>query len=528
MDTLYRRAAAFVLHPVVHGMMVVLIFHVTDTYATDQSRTILLVDDRAVLYRSGTERVLNRPERCPANPVLKPTKPWEVAIGWTSIIRNPQSGRYQLWYQAFAGNRAQQRSRRCVVCYAESDDGTDFTKPSLGQFDFNGIQETNIVLVANGGASDRYGCAVVFDPRDPDPALRYKMAYNDFARIDGKERPGLCVAFSPDGIHWKKHPVAPVQSTSYGDHGVPVPFVDRTDRPWDLPLTMADAVDIFFDSRRKAFVFYGKMWIDGPDGGMYFKHGMGRTESQDFINWTRPQLVSTPNDLDPPHVEFHTSPTFLYHDYYFCLNQILDRGTAGGVIDIELMLSHDGLRWQRPFQKPFFISREKGNAFDSGSIFTNSTPVVLQDEIRFYYGAYSQGATGADDHTHISGVGFVSIQRDRFAGIRTRKRTTGGTLRHDFQHVGQVTLKPVDVSSFRSMTINAEATDGTVRVEVLRDDGRRIHGFSLQDAIEIQGDSLRHVVRWKNHQFHDLPADRYLFRLHLKKATVFSVTMMAH
>ena len=39
----------------------------------------------------------------------------------------------------------------------------------------------------------------------------YKMGYFDFTPDgEGADRPGLCVAFSPDGIHWAKHPRAPL------------------------------------------------------------------------------------------------------------------------------------------------------------------------------------------------------------------------------------------------------------------------------------------------------------------------------
>ena len=73
---------------------------------------------------------------------------------------------------------------------------------------------------------------------------------------------------------------------------------------------MSDAVDVLYDPRRKVFALYGKRWIDGPDGGMYWKHGMGRAESKDFVNWTTPQLLCVPDELDPSHVEFRTSPVF--------------------------------------------------------------------------------------------------------------------------------------------------------------------------------------------------------------------------
>ena len=55
-----------------------------------------------------------------------------------------------------------------------------------------------------------YANSVIIDPREKDPDRRYKMAYSDFAQDGKNEHPGLCVAFSPDGIHWTKHPQAPL------------------------------------------------------------------------------------------------------------------------------------------------------------------------------------------------------------------------------------------------------------------------------------------------------------------------------
>src|ERR1700722_904559 len=137
--------------------------------ASAAEHTILMVDDNDVLYRSGTKRVLYPLTRSPANPIIKGgVYPWETAIAWMSIYRNPATGKYQLWYQAFAGDAARDKPRRCVVSYAESDDGIKFTRPNLGLFDFDGIKDTSIGLRANGGTSDRYGASVVVDPGEHD------------------------------------------------------------------------------------------------------------------------------------------------------------------------------------------------------------------------------------------------------------------------------------------------------------------------------------------------------------------------
>jgi len=507
--------------------------------AVAKGRTLLFVDDHDVLYRAGTERILLPLTRHPDNPVVAETKPWELAIGWTSIHRDPRSGKYQLWYQAHAGKRAKQKTHETVVCFAESSDGVRFVKPDLGLFSFNDIEQTNIVLIGNGGHGDRYCCSVLMDEREQNPARRYKLAYYDWSPIDGQEYAGLHVAFSPDGMHWTKHPGGPLNRTAYGGRGHQPPYADegayiesrdsrgQVRKAWPFPLTMSDACDVLYDPRREKFAIYGKVWIQGPDGGLAWKHAMGRIESADFLAWSKPELLLAPDDLDPPHVEFHTSPVFFYRDRYFSLNQILHRA-AGGRIDIELMLSHDGVRWERPFRQQFFLPHGSAGQFDSRSVFTNSTPVILQDEIRFYYGAYSQGAIGGgqslESGDQLSGVGLVTLPLDRFAGIRPVAKSDQPTLRRPLEHIGQVTLKPLDLAGCQAVSLNADASHGAVRVELLNDEGYRVRGFSKDDALPIQGDSLRHPVAWKERQLEQLPAGRYQLRLHLDHATAYAVS----
>ncbi len=82
--------------------------------------------------------------------------------------------------------RKEDKRLKCVVCYATSDDGLAWTKPNLGLFPFFETKETNIVLIGagddeQGGYGDRYCNSVLVDPRETDPARRYKMAYYDWA-----------------------------------------------------------------------------------------------------------------------------------------------------------------------------------------------------------------------------------------------------------------------------------------------------------------------------------------------------------
>jgi hypothetical protein len=489
--------------------------------------TILLADETSILYRSGTERIATSFKRYKDNPVIKQDHPWEDAIGWSSIYRNTETGKYQLWYQGYAKDQVEERTQDHPVCYAESDDGIHFEKPMFDLFPIKGSPKNNIVMLGNGGYSYRYGCWIVVDTDSEDISRRYKMSYFDFSGEEENENPGLHVAFSPDGIHWTKHPEGPLSLMGHGrgKYAPTLPFEDDNSNPWLRPLTASDAVDCIYDPVREVYAIYGKMWIDGPDGNMYWKHAMGRIESKDFINWSQPELLIAPDENDPPSVEFHAAPAFYYQGYYFSPLQILNRAVGGGVIDIELAISKDGKSWQRPFQNQFVLERGKEGTFDSGSIFTNASPVILDDEIRFYYGGYSGGATNPADRGKLTGIGMASIPKDRFTGIRPVPISDQPTLREPLEYRGQITLKPLDLTGAQEITLNADASLGSIQVELLNASGYRIRGYSQEDAISLSGDSFHHSIKWKDHALRDLPAGSYHLRIHLERATVYAITL---
>ena len=477
-------------------------------------RTLLFVDDYHVLYRSGTHLRVHPLKKYANNPVLPGrVKPWEVAIAWSAAYRDPESGVYKLWYQAFSGKVSQDRAKACVVCYAESKDGIEWNRPALNLFSYNGIRDTNIVLIGNGGHSFNYGASVVVTPHDPHKSRRYKMAYFDWSKQNGQEYPGLSVAFSGDGIHWRKHPEAPLLRAAYGHYGETLPYSGEAGRPWSVPLSVSDALETMYNPKRRLYEIYTKMWIDRPDGGMFWKHAMGRTVSADFIHWSKPEMILAPDDLDPPWLEFHASPVFYYNDCYFALLQILHREVRGGIIDIELATSRDGESWARPFRQEFFLKRGQGNQFDSGSMFLDNTVVYLEDELRFYYGAYSGGATGGDDYSFNSGIGLATLERDRFASIAP------------LEHIGQITLKPLDLTGVKECSINGDAASGAIRVEVLDAEGRRVHGFTREDASPLTGDRPAMPASWKGRTLSALTPGRYMLRLHLENAEVFALSL---
>ena len=464
----------------------------------EQDGLILLVDDEHVLYRPGTKRVLHPVSRSPANPMLLDSQPWEETIGYCSVHRDAVSGKYQLWYQAY-------RRQGTHLCYATSDDGLRWTRPRLGIVELDGSKENNIVL-----ADPDYGASVVYDAEATDPQRRYKFAY--FKR-------GMAIAFSPDGVHWNVHARKAFDKYAGGKPGQP-PFVGEGPAHY-LPLTISDVIDVSRDPVRNCWMAYTKTWLDGPQGEMFWRRAVVRSDSPDFLNWSRPELVSWPDELDEfstlargrlrdgetagggsRGIHIHGGPTFYYGGVYFSLLQVIDSAHTG-LMPTELAISRDGYHLSRPFRDTWFIPVDGGDAFDSGAIWTNATPVFTADEIRFYYGAYS-GNWKQGLIQKPTGVGLATIPRDRFAGL-----TPIGER-------GQVTLTPASWKALESLSINADCNAGSVRAEVLDGHGFRIRGFTRDDVEPIRGDSLRHVAGWKQSRLADLPPGAYALRLHLE------------
>ncbi|MBL4575650.1 MAG: hypothetical protein JKY51_06080 [Opitutaceae bacterium] len=120
---------------------------------------------------------------------------------------------------------------------------------------------------------------------------------------------------------------------------------------------------------------------------------------------------------------------------------------------------------------------------------------------------------------------MASIPKDRFTGIRPLPLSDQPTLRQPLEHRGQITLKPIDLTKIQTITLNADASEGSIQVELLDTSGYRVRGYSQDEAIVLSGDSLHHSIRWKNHTLNNLPEGAYMLRIHLDHAIAYALTL---
>ena len=235
---------------------------------------------------------MNQPTKYVGNPLIRSPELWEKGVNiYGTVMYDADEDIYKMWYQGYGIEPA---GMGFVVCYATSRDGIFWEKPNLGLIEFKGSKKDNIVLL------DACNPAVIKDSQEKDPNRLYKaLFYEHF-------NPPFSVAFSPDGIHWTKYKGNPVL-TGTGDVHTLLGWEENYGRyvayprPWGMEVTGGP--------------------VSTEDGKLTGKliRVISRSTSEDFIKWSKPEVVLKPDENDPPNLEFYGMPVFKYQGVYFGL-----------------------------------------------------------------------------------------------------------------------------------------------------------------------------------------------------------------
>jgi len=449
------------------------------------TRKQLFVDDYVIATTDNVHRVLNQPIKHAANPVIQLEPPQkvggeELVIVSGGVIFDKQEELFKMWYEA--ANYAWTHN---YVGYATSKNGLHWDLPDLGVID-HPLGYGNLVFDRGAG---EMAPGVFKDPVAKDPQRLYKMIYNSDS--------GVGIAFSPDGIHWtpvkdiRVHPVS------------------------DSPNS------VLWDPRLKKYVAhtrYNESDLEVPNSNRQVRH----SESDDFLNWTSPGVIMKADEKDPIESrQFYNMEWMPYGDVYFGFISVYhvlrsDEGRSGNSpsydkLDVQLTFSRDGRTWRRAGDRQVFIPNSPNPGdFDWAMIYCFQHPIVVGDEIWFYYAGFS-GLHWATRRQEWQGgaVGLARLRLDGFISI-----DPGGR--------GTVTTKPLKMSGDR-LVVNANATHSSVQVEILGADGEPMEGYGIDQADPITGDSVRHVATWNGKSdVSALQGHPIALRFHLDRCKLFS------
>jgi hypothetical protein len=450
----------------------------------------LVVDDLLIHSMEGVERRLHPGRKLP-EPVLVADQPWEGVRVYVygTIIYDAADGIFKMWYLARMGPGFEHRCpgllrQGDVILYATSPDGIKWEKPHLGLTEFDGSKDNNIVLI-------NFHSPTIFVDDDAPPEERYRfLAWNN---EDGEER-GYWAAHSSDGLRWVEYPGNPV---------IPVEEVIET-----MTVTRHPETKEFFGyHRRWAKTEGAKRFGDYRD----LRRGIAVTRSWDFASWSAPSMILIPDQEDDVWARnpdergefynlsgFHYGSQFLGFLPVFRIKSVTPRASEGtaaralganlspwdGPIEAQLVHSRDGLQWNRFEDRSPIIPRGQEDSFDAGMIIAVADrPIIVGDEVWVYYTGFNT-THGGTMPPKQGALGRAAWRLDGFVSLLAGSEG------------GVVETVPVRLEGNR-LVLNADASKGSLEVELLSEDGVPLPGYTRPDCETITSDGVRQTVRWK-------------------------------
>lgn len=404
-------------------------------------------------------------------PWLVADQPWESTINWLTILH--EDGRFRCWYESFlpkedAGTVHQvfdtEREMKVggsVLCYAESEDGVHWEKPSLNICSFRGATDNNIV--------SPYGNSTAVFRDDSAPAAERYKCFHWSELADASEngtagsKYGLYGAVSPDGYRW-------------------------TLLPDPLFRYFHDTQNVgCWDPDSKKYIAY----LRGHFGG----RAISRSETDDFRHWPAAEILLCPGAQDEPSADYYTNGFTWYPGdpslkFFFCAVY----HHHSDLVDVRLAVSHDGKAFNWVSQDPIIEIGNPG-AWDSGSIYACPNLVHLPDgglalpyhgnemtHNEFYPAFYEEYPEGR------SGYAWATWEDGRLAGIEASDH-------------GEFFTKPAPFEADH-IEINARTTKvGRIDVAVWEAISgfcsRPLDGYTFEDHIPFTGDTTWTSCRWK-------------------------------
>jgi len=202
------------------------------------------------------------------------------------------------------------------------------------------------------------------------------------------------------------------------------------------------------------------------------------------------------------HTETYEVIPLIYEGFYFGLPIRFDVSGRGarnvdGPTDICLIASRekrgeDG--WLRPGGTEAWPILERGRwgEWDCTQLYGPNSVLVVDDQIVLYYCA---GAFGHEPEGSRSDAGGKNVYRTAI-GRATLRLDGLISLRAGEDEVA-ITTRPLVFEGGR-LEVNVCCGEGSLRVELLDEQGKVVPGFSRDDCKPFCGDELRFVVAWQN------------------------------
>jgi hypothetical protein len=431
----------------------------------------LLVDDFLVAATT-LRRTFHQAVYHPANPVLRPDRPWERAgadptamVFSDGVWYDPRDRLFKLWYMG---------GHTRATCLATSRDGLRWDKPARDV-----RAGTNVV---HPGGRD--SATVWLDLGERDPRRRFKL----FRSHGGRGGWALSLHFSADGVHWD-------------DAGRSGPCGDRTTAFYN-PFRRVWVYSVRTDDRTLGRT---RGYCEGAD-----VLAAARWRPADVVPWVgADRLDPARDDLRTP-CQLYNLDAVAYESLLLGLfsiwrGQPRDRPKPNEVL---AGFSRDGFHWDRPGRRPLLPVSERPGDWNWGNVQSAGGGCLVVGDRLYFYCSGRAGVRGSP-RSGVCVTGLATLRRDGFASLDAGP--DGGTL----------TTRPVRFRG-RHLFVNVEAPRGELRAEVLDADSNVLAPFTLAGCTAVRGNGTCRPVRWPGADLARLAGRPVRFRFTLRDGKLYA------
>ncbi|MEN9938243.1 MAG: hypothetical protein RLZZ387_4822 [Chloroflexota bacterium] len=286
-------------------------------------------------------QIASHPPAIDPSPLLVAEHPWESFVNVYCTLFEDE-GRMRLYYEPHVTKEdGATDDLKAMLAYAESSDGITWTKPRVGKLSFRGSTDNNLVFGLEPALGRGAHGATVFKDASAPPDARYKLIH--MGREEGRYR--VFGAVSPDGLSWT---------------ALREPLLDGY---------ISDTQTVVrFDERKGRYVGYFRGWTHQAHApGVHGRRAISYAETDDFGRWPTPEIIVAPEAYDPPDVDIYTNSYvpwpgtadahLMFPAYYL---------RAKDILEVHLLTSRDGVRWERPWRTPLIGAGEPGSGREGG------------------------------------------------------------------------------------------------------------------------------------------------------------------
>ena len=437
----------------------------------------LFIDDFWVERSEGVTRALHSPIRREA--AIPMDKPWEDDL-LSYMVTFWDEDRYRAWYRVGKGR---------ATGYAESTDGIQWEKPTLGIVDFNGSKENNLIWNGPGGNMSVF--------RDPNPDVPEDEQYKGIVCETTWKIFGLV---SPDGLHWRLKQEEPILTRGpFDSHNIAfwdtwqeeyVAYTRGVANSNTQPIHDKQSYEAFkrglADANADPDADPAQVTQQAGHGFLGGVRSIRRASSKDFVTWTSLENIdygdTTSEDLYTNScIQYERAPgTYLMFPSRFVPHRMPDPDWVhgSGLNDVVFMSSRDGFHFDRSFMEAFVRpGLDKNNWHERAIYMERGLIETSPTEISIYGKENMKTPSGNIRRYSLRTDGFVSVNAG-YSG-------------------GELTTRPF-VFEGRELELNySTSAVGSVRVEVQDADGAAIPGLTLADCTEMFADTIDGKVMWE-------------------------------